>query len=105
LQVSQVFLERAVQNRNENVQGCTAELVFNLDELGISDWDDRKARKLVALAIMRGQTIHHGIARKVKHISVIACVPAAGESLIPYMIASQDSPSVGKQLNIHAVRF
>jgi hypothetical protein len=42
-----VLLERTVQNVNEYVQGCTAELVFNLDEIGISDWQDRKARKVV----------------------------------------------------------
>jgi hypothetical protein len=105
VQVSQVFLERAVQNRNEYGQGCTAELVFNLDEVDISDWEDRKARRVVALATMRGQTIHHGISRKVKHISVIPCVFAAGESLIPDMITLQDSPWVRKQLNIHPVRF
>jgi hypothetical protein len=52
-----VFLESTVQNLNESeyeyeyeyeyVQGCRAELVFNLDEVGISDWDDHKARKVV----------------------------------------------------------
>jgi hypothetical protein len=35
LQVPRVFLERTVQNLNEYVQGGTAELVFNLDEIGI----------------------------------------------------------------------
>jgi hypothetical protein len=49
LQVPRVFLARTVQNLNEYeyVQGGTAELVFNLDEVGISDWEDRKARKVV----------------------------------------------------------
>jgi hypothetical protein len=37
LQVPRVFLERRAQNLNEYVQGCTAGLVFNLDEVGISD--------------------------------------------------------------------
>jgi hypothetical protein len=41
-----VFLERTVQDLNEYeyVQGCPVELVFNLDEDGISDWEDRKAK-------------------------------------------------------------
>jgi glutamine cyclotransferase len=49
LQVPRVFLQRTVQNLNEYeyIQGCTAELVFNLDEIGISDWENRKARKVV----------------------------------------------------------
>jgi hypothetical protein len=58
LQVPRLFLERTVQNLNEYIQGCTAELVFNLDEVGISDWEDRKARKAVIPVTMRGQTRH-----------------------------------------------
>jgi hypothetical protein len=60
-----VFLERTGQNFNEyeDVQGWTAERGFNLDEVGISDWEDRKARKVVVSyrrpsAAMPGQTRH-----------------------------------------------
>jgi hypothetical protein len=35
-------------------------------------------------ATLCNETIYHGISRAVKHISVIACASAAGESLIPY---------------------
>jgi hypothetical protein len=47
LQVPRAFLERTVQNLNEYVHACTAEPVFNLNELGISDWEERKAEKIV----------------------------------------------------------
>jgi hypothetical protein len=36
-QVPGAFLESIVQDLHEYVQGCVAELVFNLDEVGISD--------------------------------------------------------------------
>jgi hypothetical protein len=36
-QVPGVFLERIIQDLHENVQGCVVELVFNLDEVGISE--------------------------------------------------------------------
>jgi hypothetical protein len=73
-----------------------AELVFNLDEVGISDWEDRKTKTKTVIipATMPGQTIHHEISRTVKHISVIACIPAAGEPLTPYIITSQAPTSV-----------
>jgi hypothetical protein len=32
-----------------------------VDKVGISDWEDRKARKVVVRGTMLGQTIHHGI--------------------------------------------
>jgi hypothetical protein len=56
----------------QTIQGCVVELVFNLDEVGISDWDHRKTKKVIALAAVFGQKKHHGVSRKVKHISVIA---------------------------------
>jgi hypothetical protein len=106
-----MFFERTVQNLNEYeyLQGCTAEPVFNLDEFGISDWEDRKARQFVGSyrrpCAARRDVIHRGISRNVKHISVIACASAAGESLIPGIITSQDSPSVREQLKKRGVRF
>jgi hypothetical protein len=105
LQAPRVFLDRTVQNLKENVQGCIAELVFSLDEVGISDWEDRKSRKVIVPATMRGHPIHHQISRAVKHISLIACMSAAGKSLTPYMITSQDSLSLREQLRKHGVRF
>jgi hypothetical protein len=66
-----------------NIQRCTVELVFDLDEVGVSDWDDCKTRKVAVLVVMQGQKIHHGIYRNVKHISMIACVRSIGKSLVP----------------------
>jgi predicted ATPase len=58
-----VFLERIVKDLNEQVQGCTAELVFNLDDAGILDWEDRKARKVV------GRTGDHGRPEEARYIT------------------------------------
>jgi hypothetical protein len=72
-QVPRAFLERAIRYLHGYVQRCVAELVFNLDEVGISDWEDRKTKKFIIPAAMPGQTIHHGVSRNVKYISVLAC--------------------------------
>jgi hypothetical protein len=37
-----------MQDPNYHVQTCGAELVFNLDEIGISDWEDHKMKKIAA---------------------------------------------------------
>jgi hypothetical protein len=47
LRVPRAFLERAIKDLHDHVQGCVADLVFNLDEVGISDWEDRKTKKVV----------------------------------------------------------
>jgi hypothetical protein len=105
LQVPGMFLNRTVQNLNEHIQGCVAELVFNLEEVGISDWEVREPRKVLVPATMRGHPAHHGISRTVKHIAVITFVSDAGESFTPYMITLQDSASVQEQRKKHGVRF
>jgi hypothetical protein len=78
--------------------------VLNLDEVRISDWEDRKTKKVITIAAMFGQTIHHGVSRNVKHISVIACASAAGASLLPYIVRSQNSPTVQERLQRQGVR-
>jgi hypothetical protein len=83
------------------------ELVFNLHEVGISDWEDRKTKmKTVIIPVtIRRQTVHHEISQTVKHISVIACISAAGESLTPYIITSQAQTSVQERLKKQDIRF
>jgi hypothetical protein len=104
-QVPRMFLERTVQDLKEHVKGCMVQLVFNLDEVGISDWEDRKTKTALVPATMRGRMIHHEISRNVKHISVIAWVSAASESLTPYLITSQAPASVQERLKKEGVRF
>jgi hypothetical protein len=52
-------------------------IIHNPDEVGISDWEDRKMKKVIVPAAMLGQTTYDGVSRNVKHILVIACVLAA----------------------------
>jgi hypothetical protein len=54
---------------------------------------------------MFGQTIHYGVSRNVKHISVIACLSAPEESLLHYMVTSPNSPTVQGHLKKQDVRF
>jgi hypothetical protein len=37
-----------IERMTSIMAGQFAELVFNLDELGFSDWEDRKPRKVIA---------------------------------------------------------
>jgi hypothetical protein len=54
---------------------------------------------------MFGRTIHHGVSRNGKHISVIACLSAAGESLLHAIVTSQNSPTVQEHFTKPGVRF
>jgi hypothetical protein len=82
-----------------------AELVFNLDKVGMSDWEDRKDKKVVVPTALDGQTIHHRVSRNVRHISIIGCISAGEESLTPYVVTSQDSERVRERLKSRGVRL
>jgi hypothetical protein len=100
-----MFLERTEWDLKEHIQRRVAELVFNLDEVGISDWEDCKTKTVIVPAIMRGQTIHHEISRTVKYISVIACISPAGESIALDIITSQAPTSAQERLKKEGVRL
>jgi hypothetical protein len=68
---------------HKTIQGCAADLVFNLDEVGISDWEDRKPKTVGVPITARAQTIHSRISRNVKHISVVSCTSAGGVCFSP----------------------
>jgi hypothetical protein len=68
--VARAFLAIIIQNLHDYVERCVAKLVFNLHEIGILDWGDRKMKKVIVPAAMLGQPIHHGISRNVKHFSL-----------------------------------
>jgi hypothetical protein len=105
VQVPRTFLERTVHDLNGHVQGCRAVLVLNLDEVGISEWEDRNTKRAIVATAMLDQMIYHGLSRNVKHISVIACGAAAGESLITYTVTSQNFSPVQKRLERHRALF
>jgi hypothetical protein len=54
---------------------------------------------------MTDQMIHHGVHRNLKHLSVICCVLAAGESLTPFIVSSQVSDKVIEPLKIKEFRM
>jgi hypothetical protein len=79
--------------------------MFNLGEIGISDLEECKTNKVIHLGATFRQAIHHGVSRNVKHISVIAYLSAAGESLFHYIMTSQNAPTRQKHLKKQGVRF
>jgi hypothetical protein len=105
LQIPRAFLDQTVQAMDEAVRDRPADLVFNLDEVGISDWEDRKSKKVVVPRTAATQTVHHGISRSLKHLSIITCISAGGACLSRYMLSSQATGPVIRSLERTGVRF
>jgi hypothetical protein len=91
--------------QREHVQGMSAELVSNLDEVSMSGWEDGKEKKVMVPAMMDSQTIHHCTSKSVRHISIITCITTAREFLTPYIVTSQDSDAIRRRLMSRGVRL
>jgi hypothetical protein len=89
LTVSKVELEEHIQTMKVKVHvaGKFSELVFNLDELGSTDWEDRKVKKVIVPADVGKEDVYHAVSRRHRHITLLACVSAAGDAPTPMLIA------------------
>jgi hypothetical protein len=87
-----------IRSLHETLQSCPADLVFNLDEVEIFDWEDRKPKKVAVPIAVAAHNIHHRISRDVKHISIVTCISAGGACFAPYVVTSQDSAAVHRAL-------
>ena len=68
------------------VDGRLSELVFNLDEVGTSSWEDRKPKEAFVDSNIRSTNVYHSVTRKETQMTLLVCVSAAGESLTPMLI-------------------
>jgi hypothetical protein len=84
--VPRVHLEEHIGLLHTHVAGKCGELVFNLDELGSSDWEVRRIRKVIAPSIVRKEDVYHSVSRRHRHVTLLTCLSAAGDSLTPMII-------------------
>jgi hypothetical protein len=105
LEVPQEFLRETLRCMNDAVQDCLRDLVLDLDEVGVSDWEDRKSKQVVVSAAFNDQTIHHGINRNLKHITIVTYVISSGEYLMPYIVTSQDFSALRLELQKRGIEF
>jgi hypothetical protein len=53
------FLVRTLGTLQTHVYGYFCDLVCNLDEMGVSEWEDRKSKKVVIPMNMKDRLIRH----------------------------------------------
>jgi hypothetical protein len=91
LTVPRVQLEEHIQTLKVHVAGKIAELIFNLDELGSADWENRKVKKVIPPAGVCKQDVYHTVSRRQRHIPLLAYVSAA--NAVPLTGATYKKPS------------
>ena len=74
------------------VENRYSELVFNLDEIGYSEWESRKIKRVIVSTKTEESGVFHSIARSKAHISLLSCISASGDTLTPLLITKNSIP-------------
>jgi hypothetical protein len=88
LQISRVFLDAYLELVKQHVIGVHPRLIYNIDEKGFSDWEERKSLRGIVPAPMEGNQIHFPVTRKIKHQTMLVCINTGGETLCPLIVTS-----------------
>jgi transposase len=91
LEVPRAFLEQYLALIHEHVLGLTPRLVYNIDETGSSDWEDRRTYEGIVPVALKHARVHSAVTRRVKHQTMLVCINAAGETLCPLVVTTDQS--------------
>jgi hypothetical protein len=86
--VPRACLEEQIQLLKTHLTGKVAELVFNLDELGSADWEDRKVKKVIVPAGVAKEDVYHPVSRRHRHMTLLSCVSVSSDALTPLVITT-----------------
>jgi hypothetical protein len=101
LQVSKQFLDDYVKLIKESVPLVPTELIFNIDECGFSDWEERGPKPVLIPAEFERSVLHYPVNRAIRYQSLIYCITAAGDAYCPLLVSTK--PSITQVFN-HAPR-
>jgi hypothetical protein len=63
------------------------ELVFNLDEVNSSEWDDQKPKQVIVPQNILADDMYYSISRRYRHVTFLACVSVTEDVLMPMIIS------------------
>lgn len=73
----------------ENIISITpAELIYNIDETGLSDWEERKSKTVVVPTELAKNKLNYPIDRRNKHVTLVVTISAGGDAYFPMAITS-----------------
>jgi hypothetical protein len=82
LQVSSRYLDNYIVLLRVYVRGVPAQLIFNLDEMGLSDSDERKTKPVIVLLDTIQTARHSPPNRAIRHDTMLCCISAFADGYI-----------------------
>jgi hypothetical protein len=87
LQVPRCYLEEYLVLIKKSVPIVPTELLFNLDETGLSEWESRRSTPVLVPTQEQESRLYYPVDRSVRHHTLLCCVTASGDSYCPMLIA------------------
>jgi hypothetical protein len=81
-------VDQNIRPIKELVPLVPTELLFNIDESGLSDWEERKLKCVLIPTEARETTLHYPASRKIRHQTLVCCVTAAVDAYCPLLVSS-----------------
>jgi hypothetical protein len=88
LQIPRSCLERYITLIKTWVPLVPAKLIFNLDETGLSDWEERKAKPVMIPTTIEDSHLHYPVDRGIRHQTLLCCISASGDAYCPLLVCS-----------------
>jgi hypothetical protein len=101
LEVPHEYLGQYIRLIKESVPLVPTELLFNIDESGFSDWEERKPKWVPIPTEARETTLHYPGSRKIRHQTLVRCVTAAGDTYCRLLVTSYPT---ARALSEHQIR-
>jgi hypothetical protein len=87
LEVPCCYLEEYMTLIKKIVPIVPTELLFNLDETGLSEWKNRRSKPILVLTQEQESALHYPVDRSVRHHALLCSLTASGDSYCPMLIA------------------
>jgi hypothetical protein len=88
LEVPRYYLEEYLMLTKNIVPIVPTELLFDLDETRLSEWENRRSKPVLVPTQQQESTLHYPVGRSVRHHTLLFCVTASGDSYCPMLITS-----------------
>lgn len=66
-------------------------IVYNIDETGLSDWENRKPKIVIVPKDLENEDLHYPVNRGIRHITLVVTISKGGESYFPLVVTSDPS--------------
>jgi hypothetical protein len=91
LEVPRCYLEEYLTLIKKIVPIVPTGLLFNLDETGLSEWENRRSKSVLVPTQEHEYTLHYPVDRSVRRHTLFCCVIASGDSYCPRLMTPSAS--------------